>query len=142
MKKRGIIHIPLLNKFQYVDQQQPGHSIIGNNGYQVIDRSNERAGSYGRVNVDFLEEDRYCRTYQAGNHHRRKQSNAYTGTDRKREVCGIALEQMHVQTDEDETCSSQYQTVYQTHSHFLQDKSPFLPGRDVLIHQYTNGYSQ
>ena len=43
VKKRGIIHIPLLYKLKYVYQQQPGHSIVGNYGYQVVDRGNERA---------------------------------------------------------------------------------------------------
>ena len=48
----------VLRKMQEIDQDQPGQSVVRDDGNQIIDRCNQRTGRNGGIHADFLEKDR------------------------------------------------------------------------------------
>ncbi len=78
---------------QHLDQEQPAQAIECNDSDKVVDGGDEGTGSYRRVDVDLLEEQRDAGADGPGNEHGQQQGEADAGGHRDNaNTDGLALE--------------------------------------------------
>ena len=70
-KRRGELH-----QMENLKEEEIGQPVIGDDGHQIVDGGNQRAGSDGGIDMNLLKEDRDHRAGNAGEQHRRDERDA------------------------------------------------------------------
>ena len=79
-----------------IDQQDPAESVICDHSDKVVDSSDQRSGSNGRVHSDFVEKHGDQGSDQAGDHHGNQEGKTDTGGYGKGVRYGSALGKMNI----------------------------------------------
>ena len=65
-----------LHQMENLKEEEIGQPVIGDDGHQIVDGGNQRAGSDGGIDMNLLKEDRDDRADKAGKHHGKHQRRA------------------------------------------------------------------
>lgn len=100
-----------LHQMKHLKEQDIRQPIVCDDGNQIVDGRNQRAGSYGGIDVNLFEEHRHSGAHKAGKHHGEHQRRARAPGDAQGIEQRFALEQPDVQPDEHERQKAKHQAA-------------------------------
>ena len=85
-----------LHQMKHLKEQDIRQPIVCDDGNQIVDGRNQRAGSHGGVYAQFFEEQRHAGPHYAGYRHRKQQRHAYAARYAEGEGRRLGLEEHYV----------------------------------------------